>query len=753
MLAYRPRRWLVHLALAFGAGVYLGGGVAFIWLWPGTAALCALCAVLLRRMGKSLYLPLLALAVTLGLIRCSLSAYPVLPEEGSYQLTAVIASAPRVREKDGRVSVYLRDVRLPGDKHAYQAYWTYWPREADAPLPTEGQTASFSGRVYHPSGQVNPHGFDFRMYLLQKGVELGVTGCDGLTLTPGDVPLLSRWRQAIRQRLDELLGEQSSLAAALLLDDKSDLPEDVAEDFRTAGVAHVLTVSGLHVMILFSCILLLLRRFSPSQRAVLLMGILLLGAYALLVGARASVLRAGLLMIYLQLGRMARRHRDPLTALAAAFLCILALRPLELFAAGFQMSFSAVLGLILLKDALNRGLRKLRHPLLRRLLDLYGGTLCASLAASFPVAWYYHRLSLVGLLVSPAVVAAVTLLLPLLIGLLLLSIPLLSVARVLGRAVALLCSALSGFVQACASLPFANFLIRRLPFYVLAAAVLCLVLCTRYVLLRRGKRLLLGLGALALSVGLMLVLQNRDVRYIQLSEGSADAAIIEDGSQTLLIDVAEYGGDVAGYLLSEGRRANYVLLSHLHSDHALGLSELLRQGVPIDGVYLSTEARTTPVTESVLETLRQAEAQGIPLYYLSAGDHLALDRVSVEVLWPDSGGAAPGGDPNDFAMALLIDLDGVSMLHMSDVSGAFEMQAARPAQVLRVAHHGSASSTGQRFLEAVRPDAALISTRQASEKTLSRLAEEGAMIYDTNEHGALTLTVRHGQAWIQGFLQ
>ena len=54
---------------------------------------------------------------------------------------------------------------------------------------------------------------------------------------------------------------------------------------------------------------------------------------------------------------------------------------------------------------------------------------------------------------------------------------------------------------------------------------------------------------------------------------------------------------------------------------------------------------------------------------------------------------------------------------------------------------------------AVSPDAALISTRQASEKTLSRLAEAGAMIYDTNEYGALTLTVRRGQAWIQGFLQ
>lgn len=753
MLRYRPRRWLVHLALAFGAGVYLGGGVAFSWLWLGAAGCCLLCALLLRMMGRSVYLPLMALAVTLGLLRCAAAAHPVLPEEGSYAITAVVAGEPRIREKDGRVAVYLRDVRLAGEDRAYRAYWTYWPKEEGEPLPTEGQTAVFTGRVYCPSGQVNPHGFDFRLYLLQKGVTLGITGSDGLTLLPGDKPLLSRWPQAIRLRLDDLLGDQSPLAAALLLDDKSDLPEDVAADYQTAGVAHVLTVSGLHVMILFSCILLLLRRFSPSQRFVLLVSLALLGAYALLVGARASVLRAGLLMVYLQLGRMARRHRDPLTGLAAAFLCILALRPLELFAAGFQMSFSAVLGLILLGDRAKLLLGRVRKPLPRHCLEAFAGTLCAVLGTCFPVGWYYHRLSLMGLLVSPVVVAVITLLLPVLIGLLILSVPLLPVARVLGRGVALVCAALSALVRACASLPFADFLIRRLPFYVIAAAVLCLVLCTRYVLLNRRKRLLLGCGALALALGLMLVLQNRDVRYIQFSEGSADAAVLEDGSQTLLIDVGEYGGDVADYLLSEGRRANYLLLSHLHSDHALGLADLLRQGVPIDGIYLSAEAWTMPASEAVLAALRQAEEQCIPIHTLYAGDRLALERVSVEVLWPDGNGASPDSDPNDFALALFLDLDGVTMLHMSDVSGAYELRAARPAQVLRVAHHGSAASTGERFLAAVSPGTALISTRKASEKTLSRLAEAGAMIYDTNEHGALTLTVRRGQAWIQGFMQ
>ena len=89
------------------------------------------------------------------------------------------------------------------------------------------------------------------------------------------------------------------------------------------------------------------------------------------------------------------------------------------------------------------------------------------------------------------------------------------------------------------------------------------------------------------------------------------------------------------------------------------------------------------------------------------------------------------------------------MLHMSDISGAYELRAAAPAQVLRVAHHGSASGTGARFLDAVAPDIALISARRASAAVLQRLADAGVTVYNTDSGGALTLTARDGQATLQ----
>lgn len=757
MLSYRPRRWLVHLALAFGAGVFLGLRLPFDPLWLIGLALAAACVALLRRRGASVYLGCMAAALLLGLIRCSLAAHPALPPAGSYRVSATVQGEVSVRDSDGRVGAYLTDVRLEGVPGSYRAYWTYWPGEDGVPRPLDGQRADFRATLYPPMAQSNPHGFDFRLYLLQKGVTIGLSGGAELTLSPENqtepASLLLRVRRTIRDTLTSLLGEHGPLAAALLLSDKSDLPEDVAESFRTAGVAHVLAVSGLHVMIVFSFIALLLRRLSPAPAAVLCASLGLLLLYGLLVGMQASILRAGLLLIYVQCGHIARRRADPLTGLAAAFAAILLVRPLELFAAGFQMSFGAVLGLILLGDALGAVTRRIRRPAARRAVNAYGATLCGSMGTALPIAAIYHRLSLAGLLISPLVVAAVTVLLPLLIVTCALGMLWLPLAWLPAQGARLLCGLVTGLVKLSAALPFADLRVPRPPLYLAAAVVLALLMATRYVLLRRGRRLLTAGLALGASLAVLLLTRNTAVCYIQFSMGNADAAVIEDGSFTWVIDTGEYGGDLADYLLSEGRRADAVILTHLHTDHAQGLGDLLRQRVPVGKIYLSTEAMTTPVADACLRVLEQARMAGIEIETISAGDRLSSNRVDIDVLWPRQGTAAAQGDANDYALALQVDLDGVRLLQMSDVTGAYELYSAVPAQVLKVAHHGSAASTGEAFLRAVQPEVALLSARQGSAAALQRLADAGILVYDTDSCGALTLTISGGAATIKGFLQ
>ena len=133
MLIFRPRRWLVHIALAFGAGVFLGWGARWSPLWPAGAALCCLLAGFTRLQGKSPYLPCVGLAVLLGLMRC-LAAQPALPPEGAYAISARVSGEAGGREKDGRVSVYLKDAALDGAEGRFDAYWTYWPQDPEQPV-------------------------------------------------------------------------------------------------------------------------------------------------------------------------------------------------------------------------------------------------------------------------------------------------------------------------------------------------------------------------------------------------------------------------------------------------------------------------------------------------------------------------------------------------------------------------------------------------------------------------------------------
>lgn len=752
-----PRRILVLLALGFGAGILPGLRLKFCLWYPAALAVCLLTAAALRRFRLPALIAGMAAMLFAGLSLCAWQAHPSLPAEGSYAVTARVDGEARQRAEDGRVTAYLRDVCLNGERTGLRGYWTYYPDDPAVPLPQDGQTASFSARLYHPQGQVNPHGFDFRLYLLQHGVAVGLSGAKELALDPpGQTQpgsLILRVRRALLDRLRILLNGEDALAAALLLSERADMPEDMTRDFRRAGVAHVLAVSGLHVMILSSLVMLLLRRLSPSPRMMLFLTLLLLLPYCLLVGMTASILRASVLLTVLLLGRMARRRVDPLTALAAAFIVVLAVRPLELFSAGFQMSFSAVAGMTLLGDRLRQLTLRIRSERLRSVVQAYGMTLCASLGVTLPVIYHYHRVSLMGLLINPLLSPLISLLLPAYIILLAADAVCPPLGALLGRLLAWVSARLTDCIHLAAQPAWASVRVPSPPWYLAAAIVLVLILLTRFVLLRPRRRAAISVLALGAAVGTMLLTQNRLPRYIQLSLGSADAAIIEDGAHTIVIDTGENGRELADYLLAEGRKIDTLILTHLHTDHAQGLRELLDYDVPVDEICLSTEAQVTPVSDACLKVLGDAQARGIPVRLICAGDEIHTQRVDIRVLWPERDSANALGGANDYALALLIDLDGAHILHMSDVSGAYELYAARQADALKIAHHGSASSTGETFLSRTAPTVGLLSTRQASAKTLDRLAQAGVMVYDTQELGALTLTVRDGEMRVQGYLQ
>lgn len=758
---FHHQRPLAAAAAAYGIGVW--AGVLFSWRplwWAAGLGASVLTVLLLPVNEKRRVTGFMACALFLGLLLGGFAAHPSLPEAGRCQVTGVL-SADTVLREDGTAAGYLENVRYTGEageRTIKKLYWTYTPDEEELFLPREGDRVTLTGKIYHPSGRVNPYGFDFRMYLLQKGVAAGVSGAtDAMVLDhPGRglASVIYGIQQSLGNRLRQVFGEESPLPEALLLGQKSNLPEETKQGFTDAGAAHLLAVSGLHVGLMAGLLLIPLRRWIGPKGQLAALSVFLL-CYCAILDFSAPVVRASVLLLLAMFQRIVRRAPDPVTTLCAAFWFILLFRPLDLFSASFQLSFCAVLGMIVFSPLIAKPLEKVRPQALRAEIS---ATFTATMGSLLPAIQIFHKFSLIGLLVNPVLCALFAVLLPAYAMILIVGCVSLPAGMWLGSLIRPVTQGMVSAVKWLGNLPFATVRTPQLPWYCVWAAVLFAAMCTRYVAVKPfSKKLAIGGAAVVMAFGVWRLTVCRDVQYVQLAMGQADSALILDGGETVVIDTGKYGGDTASYLLASGRRADHLILTHLHSDHCGGVAQLLEDNVPIGEVILpegAEEQLIDPGCLALLDTLRE---MGAPIRYMHAGDSLQMGRVTLTATWPLAGTVRPGQNANRYCLALLCDLDGVKLLTTGDLTGDYEMYAAADADILKVAHHGSKNSTGREFLQAVTPEIALIPANAGSAvlphpDMLERLAEAGIPAYHTGEWGALTITVRNGEATLIPYL-
>ena len=751
---FHHQRPLAAAAAAFGLGVWTGAHAAWNpWLCVFGFICGALMTVALPMNGKRRAAGVMVACCFLGTLVSELAMHPYLPDEGKYQLTGVVSGDISFRE-DGRASGYLENATLfDGEKSLKVSglYWTYWPEE-NAPTPAEGDRVRFQGRVYHPNGQMNPYGFDFRLYLLQKGIASGVSGGGGLKVLDhpgrGVSSLLFQIRKALKEKMEAIFGEGSALPEALLLGDRSGLPEETIDSFRDAGAAHLLAVSGLHVGLLAAALLLPLRRkCSPKVRLAVLTAFLLF--YAGLLGFPPSVVRASLLLLIMEGRKIVRRALDPLTALSAAFFVMLLFRPLDLFSASFQLSFCAMLGIVVFKPLLDR------HVPVFPLSEEIKTTLTATLGSFLPTIQIFHRFSPLGLIVNPVLCLLFAALLPVYAIILAAGCVYLPLGAFLGRCLNPVTRGVTAGIDFLGNLPFATVRVPFLPWFMVIAVVAALALLSRYTLGKMKIKALAALALLLLGAGGWLLSENRNVQYLQLAVGQADCALILDGPETVMIDAGDYGGDAANFLLSTGRNIDHLIITHLHSDHFMGLEQILNRDISIGTVYLPLQAENQQVDEKYLALLEELKERGVPILHVSQKDSLALNRVGIEFTWPMDGTVRAGMDANRYCLSMLCTLNGTRLFTAGDLTGEYEVYAARNADILKVSHHGSKSSTRTPFLEAVSPRIAIVTSNGQSQcnphpDTLSRL--EGIPVYDTGKCGAVMVTVYEHETRVDAYL-
>jgi len=658
----------------------------------------------------------------------------------------------------------------------------------------------------------NPGQFDMAAYFAQHGVAYRFTARRGALrwCTPPLSPRLRAWRALDRLRAaaraalagPPSLHNEAIVLRGMVLGVREGIPEDIAESLQRTSTLHIIAISGLHIGILCGLwwALVWLAGIPGRWRGALMLPVLWL--YALMVGLRSSVVRATLMFTGLALAPLAARpHRAVHTLAAVAFLYLL-IWPEQAGAPGTLLTFLSVAALVAFTPVIDAALARARwlqpppsydrEHRLRRFLYAVARYLLQVTVATVSIWAVTWPLTLTrSNLVTPSAWLANLLVIPVISAVLAGGFAALLLAALwpLASSAVLLLTlwllrGLLWSVDLLGALPGSYFALRSLT----PQAMLCYyasISFAWYWLYLYGsatvrvpvRRRLVGACALLAAV---LFFNCTDIRgalpgefsLTALDVGLGDAFVVRSPEgHTLLLDCGSRFGHssmgarvVVPYLRAMGvNRLDAVIVSHFDRDHAGGLPEVLKS-LHVSAVY-APPPHPGDVFAHELRAL--AAARGVHWVTASAGLRRHWGSLRVDVLAPprllyDLAREALPWDDNAWSLVVRFQCRGASALMTGDATVASEaLQLQRPSRlrsdVLKVAHHGSLSSTSPRFLDAVQPHLALLSVGQnnlglPAYDVLALLCQRNLPLARTDLHGALRIILRRHELAVEQFL-
>jgi len=572
---------------------------------------------------------------------------------------------------------------------------------------------------------------------------------------PGDSGVLEAMHRRAGKSIEKLFGSDAPMAKALLIADQQEIPPEIRDRYARSGMVHMLSISGLHVAIVAGAMMMVLQAMHLSRGMASLVGVILTCAYVAVIGAPPPAVRSATMLAVVAASKGSQRPTSQWAALAVgAFVPLYS--PRTVLDLGYQLSVGGIAGLIASGALARRILApRLEGTQLRIASELLTSVVATIVTAPL-IAWYFGRLSLIAPLANLAAGPVISVLQPALFLALALA-PFGPIASLIADASHPLLKSFDLIATAASNVPMSSIEIIPSLMTVVFGGIAVVALVTACVSRYPARPMIAAMSFLSLAMfspAIRLPYSGEFQMHV-LDVGQGDAILLRtDRGRWIVVDAGRVwkNGDagkstILPYIRSRGGDVEALIISHAHADHIGGAVSVLHYLHP--GVFW--DAAFAQGSQVYASSLREAESSGTRWRRVHPGDTMRVDGVLIRFLAPDSAWTSALNDPNEASTVASVEYGSTHFLLMGDAERDEEtwlMNHASTdlrADVLKVGHHGSSTSSTDAFLNVVQPSLAVISVGadnlygHPSADVLASLSRVGARTVRTDQSGTIVV--------------
>ena len=685
--------------------------------------------------------------------------------------------------------------------------------------PKFGDVVEITGVYEEPNIARNYKGFDYKQYLKSKNI-YGTIDCTQYEIIANNkIDIISNIINYVQNNIKENMSnildeEQGALCIGILIGDRENISDITEDNFKKSNLTHMLAVSGSHITYIIVALTTLLSK--TNRKFSLIITIIFLLFFTVLTGFTASVLRASIMGILTLLASILHRKSDTINNLGISSIIILLYNPYLLVDAGFLLSYAGTIGIIFFSKKISNGISIIVNKINPNLLNIEENnnskilfvksiiekiilyvisslsvTISANIVIIPIMAYMFSTISFtfwISNILAGSIMEVVTI-----FGFItyLISIVFPMLAEFLGIALNLFLTILLKIAEISSIIPGASIYIKT-PSLIMCVMYYLVIFILfnlkpirqfirkkaifRFLIIKAKKhklKILVTIITVIILLNSIIYVTDKNLKIYFVDVGQGDCTLIQTHEKkNILIDGggSEFGSFDVGesillpYLLNRGiNKIDYMMISHFDSDHIGGLFYIM-ENLKVDNIIISRQGKNSENFKKFIQIMSEKQ---INLIIVKRGDYVKIDGTSYfEILFPEEKQISDNVLNNNSIVAKFVSSN-VTMLFTGDIEEIAEKRLCElyrntnklQADIIKVAHHGSKTSSTLSFLKLVNPQIALIGVGadnnfgHPNEGVLERIKKLGTQIYRTDQTGEVSIVIdKKGNVKISNFI-